>query len=90
VTITHPHHPLRGQQLPIVSLRRGAHPDVIVGLPDGSHAAVALNATDYATVPLATPPQAAVTHLLDLHGLRQLARLINEHRRHGRLPDLSG
>jgi len=40
VTITHPHHPLRGQQLPIVGIRHGASPDVIVRLPDGSHGAI--------------------------------------------------
>jgi hypothetical protein len=39
VTITHPYHPLRGQQLPVVCFRHGESPDVIVRLPDGSHAA---------------------------------------------------
>jgi hypothetical protein len=87
VTITHPHHPLRGQQLSVVCVRHGSSPDVIVRLPDGSHAAVALNATDYATDSLASPPAVAASHLLDLQGLRQLAQFLDELRRQGRLPN---
>jgi hypothetical protein len=86
VTITHPHHPLRGQRLPVVSIRRGANPDVIVRLPDGSHAAVALGATDYAADP-SVPPVPAASHLLDLHGLRQLAQFAADLRQRGRSPD---
>jgi hypothetical protein len=87
VTITHPLHPLRGQQLPVICVRHGARPDVIVRLPDGSHAAVAVSATDYAVDPLTSPPPAAASHLLDLQGLRQLAQRIDELRRQGRLPN---
>jgi hypothetical protein len=87
VTITHPHHPLRGQQLPIVSVRHGESPDVIVRLPDGSHAAVALSATDYVADPSVVLPPVAVSHLLDLQGLRQLAQLVDGFRRQGRLPN---
>jgi hypothetical protein len=89
VTITHPHHPLRGQQLPVVCVRRGERPDVIVRLPDGSHAAVALSTTDYAIDSSASPPPAQVPHLLDLNGLRQMAQRIDDLRRQGRLPDPS-
>jgi hypothetical protein len=90
VTITHPHHPLRGQQLPIVSVRHGESPDVIVRLPDGSHAAVALRATDYVADPSVPLPSAAASHLLDLQGLRRLAQLIDGFRRQGHLPDRTG
>lgn len=73
VTITHPHHPLRGHKVEIVQFRRGLDPDLIVRLPDGHHAAIAMSGTDYASLPqketLPTP-----VHLLDLDGLRQ-ARL---------------
>jgi hypothetical protein len=86
VTITHPHHPLRGQQLPVVGVRHGASPDIIVRLPDGSHAAVALRATDYAADPLASLSPVVAPHLLDLQGLRQMARLVDDLRRQGRLP----
>jgi len=87
VTITHPHHPFHGQQLPVVCVRYGVNPDVIVRLPDGSHAAVALNATDYAVDPLTSHPPVAASHLLDLQGLRQLAQFIDDRRRQGRLLD---
>jgi hypothetical protein len=85
VTITHPHHPLRGQQLPVVCIRRGESPDVIVRLPDGNHAAVALSATDAATD--SSLPSLPASHLLDLHGLRQMAQLIEGLRQRGRFPD---
>jgi Family of unknown function (DUF5372) len=86
VTITHPHHPLRGQQLPVVCLRQGAKPDVIVRLPDGSHAAVALDATDHAADASAPSLPSSTTHLLDLNGLRQMAQFLTDLRRQGRFP----
>ena len=88
--ITHPHHPLRGQSLPVVCVRHGERPDVIVRLPDGSHAAVALSATDYAADSPAAPAPSTALHLLDLQGLRQLAQRIDELRQQGRLPDRTG
>lgn len=84
--ITHPHHPLRGQQLPVICVRHGASPDVIVRLPDGSHAAVALSATDAAVDSVLSSPSVAAPHLLDLQGLRQMAQRIDEFRRQGRFP----
>jgi len=89
VTITHPHHPLRGQQLPVVCVRRGESPDVIVRLPDGSHAAIALSATDYALDSSISLPPVHASHLLDLQGLRQIAQLIDGLRKQGRFPDPS-
>jgi DNA anti-recombination protein RmuC len=89
VTITHPHHPLRGQQLPVVCVRRGESPDVIVRLPDGSHAAVALSATDYVIDSSASLPPVRASHLLDLQGLRQMAQFIDGLRRQGRFPEPS-
>ena len=85
MTITHPHHPLRGQQLPVFCVRHGANPDVIVCLPDGSHAAVALSDTDRAA-PSTTDQPAVASHLLDLGKLRQLARFVADLRRQGRFP----
>jgi hypothetical protein len=87
--MTHPHHPLRGQQLPVVCIRHGASPDVIVRLPDGSHAAVAVSATDYVMDRMASRPSTAAAHLLDLRGLRHLAQRIDELRRQGRFPNPS-
>jgi hypothetical protein len=76
VTITHPHHPLRGQRVEIVRLRRGNDPDLIVVLPDGRHAAIALSSTDYAST-LEGPPTVAAEHLLDLDGLRRVIQLLD-------------
>jgi hypothetical protein len=84
VTVTHPHHPLHGQQLPVVFVRRGEHPDIIVRLPDGNHAAIALADTDY-TEP--SPPPPSPSHLLDLNGLRRMAQLIAELRHKGHPSD---
>ena len=76
VTITHPHHPLRGQRVEIIRLRRGADPDLIVRLPDGRHAALALSSTDYAAPP-DLPPQSRPEYLLDLAGLRRVIQLLD-------------
>src|SRR5436305_5778819 len=79
VTITHPHHPLRGQRVEIVRLRRGVDPDLIVRFPDGRHVAIALSGTDYLSAPEADPPPRPV-HLLDLHGLRQILQVLDRFR----------
>src|ERR1700748_865347 len=71
VTVTHPHHPLRGQRVEIVRLRRGNDPDLIVRLPDGRHAAIALSSTDYLS-PSERDLSPGSDHLLDLDGLRQV------------------
>jgi hypothetical protein len=76
VTVTHPHHPLYGQQVPVVRLRHGAQPDLVVRLPDGSHAAIAMHLTDYAGAP-AAPPNADPLPLLDLAGLRQVVQVLD-------------
>ncbi|MBV8310823.1 MAG: hypothetical protein JO344_10590, partial [Planctomycetaceae bacterium] len=89
VTITHPHHPLRGQRVEIVRLRRGQDPDLIVRLPDGRHAAIALSGTDYLT-PLEDDLPRRPDHLLDLNGLRQILQLLDRIARDGRpTPDHS-
>jgi Family of unknown function (DUF5372) len=76
VTVTHPHHPLYGQQVTIVRLRHGAQPDLVVRLPDSSHAAIAMHLTDYAGAPAASP-SADPLPLLDLAGLRQIVQLLD-------------
>jgi hypothetical protein len=76
VTITHPHHPLRGQRVEIVRIRRGNDPDLIVVAPDGRHTAIALSSTDYNSYP-EIPPAATVEYLLDLDGLRRIIQLLD-------------
>ena len=73
--MTHPHHPLCGQQVAVVRMRRGLDPDLIIRLPSGRHAAIAMSWTDFAA-----PPERATAgdppHLLALDGLRQVAALV--------------
>ena len=76
MTVTHPHHPLCGQQVEIVRIRRGADPDLIVRLPDGLYAAVAMSLTDYAASSQHDPPPDPM-HLLDFNGLRQIVQFID-------------
>ncbi|MCE9564582.1 MAG: Y4bD/Y4pK family protein [Planctomycetes bacterium] len=84
VTVCHPHHPLRGQQLPVISIRHGEHPDVIVRLPDGNHAAIALDATDLAEKPSSpSSPPGHASHMLDIDGLRRMVQLLDAIRRRG-------
>jgi len=59
----------------IVRIRRGPDPDLIVRLPNGLHAAVAMSWTDYAALPALDAPS-ATTHLLAIDGLRRAADLI--------------
>ncbi len=76
VTVTHPHHPLLGQRVEIVQIRRGNDPDLIVVLPDGRHTAIALSSTDYDSNP-EIPPTVTAKHLLDLDGLRRVIQLLD-------------
>lgn len=89
VTITHPHHPLRGQRVQIVRIRRGPDPDLIVRLPNGLHAAVAMSWTDYAALPALDTP-AAPTHLLAIDGLRRAAQLVARLRQEGHTATMDG
>ena len=59
----------------MIRIRRGADPDLIVRLPDGRHAAIAMSWTDYA-LPFACDSPPATEHLLDFQGLCQAVQLI--------------
>ena len=85
MTITHPQHPLRGQRVEIVRIRRGVTPDLIVRLPGGLCAALAVDWTDYlAPGTGALPPPAP--HLLAVDGLRRLAELVAQLQQEGQPP----
>jgi Family of unknown function (DUF5372) len=87
VTITHPHHPLHGQRCAVVRIRRGVDPDLILRLPDGSHAAIAMSSTDYDETPgHPVAPSSPELPLLDLQGLRQIVDLVEQLRQDGRGP----
>jgi len=79
VTVTHPHHPLHGQHVQVVRVRRGPDPDLIIRMPDGYHGAIAASLTDYlgrseADPGLTEPP------LLSVEGLWQIAQFIKQQR----------
>ncbi len=79
VTITHPHHPLSGQRVRLIRVRRGHDPDLIIRLPDGYHAAIAASSTDYTGCAL-VGADAAEPPLLLLEGLWQMAQWIAQQR----------
>ncbi len=76
MTVTHPSHPLSGQQVEIIRVRRGPDPDLIIRHLDGYHGAIAASWTTYASAPDALP--AEKPPLLDLEGLCQLARFVEQ------------
>jgi hypothetical protein len=75
VTVIHPHHPLRGQRVAVVRVRRGSVPSLVVRAPDGLHVALAVDWTDYHALGAAASSLPA-PQLLAVDGLRQLALLI--------------
>ncbi|MCP4537506.1 MAG: hypothetical protein GY832_10200 [Chloroflexi bacterium] len=85
VTITHPYHPLYGQQVKVIRVCRGADPDITVQFPDGLHVVVAMSWTDY-VAPQGFGSSLAPPHLLDFSGLRQTVRLVARMRQEGRYP----
>src|SRR5262249_10041208 len=86
ITIPHPAHPLRGQRVEIIRVRRGLDPDLVIRLPDGFHAVIAASSTDYAAQPDLEIQSENPTPLLDLDGLCQIARLFAQLREQGRFP----
>src|SRR5262245_31801246 len=56
VTVTHPYHPLFGQQVAVIRVRRGVDPDLIIRLPDGYHGAIAASWPDSAGAPVTARP----------------------------------
>jgi len=86
VTVTHPHHPLHGQRVQLIRVRRGPDPDLIIRMPDGYHGAIAASLTDYTGT---SEPASDVTELplLSLTGLWQIARFIEQQRQLHLLPE---
>ena len=77
VTVTHPHHPLHGQRVQIVRVRRGRDPDLIIRMPDGCHGAIAASLTDYAG-PSADDASVMEPPRLSIEGLWQIAQWIEQ------------
>jgi hypothetical protein len=75
--VTHPHHPLHGQRVQLIRVRRGTDPDLIIRLPDGYHGAIAASLTDYNGPPdpdvcTMDPP------LLSIEGLWRIAQWVQQ------------
>ena len=87
MTITHPHHPLWGQRCEVIFIRRGADPDLILRLADGTHAAIAMSWTDAGEgQTLSAAQSGSDLPRLDLQGLRQLLHLLDQLRQEDRFP----
>jgi hypothetical protein len=87
VTITPPHHPLHGQRCRVAHIRHGVDPDLILCLPDGTHAAIAMSGTDSGEgEPLSVRHSGADLPLLDLQGLREILPLLAQLRQENRVP----
>ena len=87
MTITHPHHPLYGQRCEVIYIRRGIDPDLILRLPDGTHAAIAMSWTDAGEEqPFSAAQSDSAAPLLDLQGLRQIIDLVDQLRQQRRFP----
>jgi hypothetical protein len=84
VTVSHPHHPLHGQRVEVVRVRRGTEPDLIVRLPDGRHAAIAQSWTTEPHRPADDERPASAASLVAADGLRELAALVAHLRERGR------
>jgi Family of unknown function (DUF5372) len=77
VTVTHPHHPLYGQRVQLVRVRRGPDPDLIIRMPDGYHGAIAASLTDYAGACEADFDEAEPP-LLAIEGLWRIAQWVSQ------------
>ena len=76
MTVTHPHHPLYGQQVEIIRVRRGPDPDLIIRQVDGYHGAIAASWTTYASTSDELVGEKPA--LLDLEGLLQVVHLVKQ------------
>jgi hypothetical protein len=83
--VTHPHHPLHGQRVQLIRVRRGPDPDLIIRMPDGYHGAIAASLTDYAG---ASPADQSSTDppLLAIEGLWHIAQWVSQQQRLHALP----
>ncbi|MGB7340846.1 MAG: DUF5372 family protein, partial [Phototrophicaceae bacterium] len=75
VTVTHPFHPLRGQQVTVLCIyQRSNEPDLYIETATGMTMCLAMSLTDYELQVSAQP----VVHLLTGDGLLQIANFIKQ------------
>jgi hypothetical protein len=79
ITITHPHHPYRGQQARVVRVKGGTHLDLLIRFEDGHRRSINAEWTDYwEKVGVHRP---TVTHLFDAERARKFAEMVGRLRR---------
>jgi uncharacterized protein DUF5372 len=77
VTITHPHHPLRGQTLELVRPPRRPNSKLTLRHPEGRKVSVPRDWTDYEARQQGEPPLTTpLEQLLDVRGLHELAGMV--------------
>jgi hypothetical protein len=76
VTITHPYHPLHGHKLELMMVPRKANSKLVVRHPEGKSLRIPRDWTDY-NAPQAEQTETAPPHLLDIKGLREIAKFMN-------------
>jgi hypothetical protein len=77
ITITHPHHPLNGQKLELISVRRGPNSVLLVKMLNGVRARLPRDWTDYGCSSLdeaSTDP----AQFLSIEGLRKIIKIISQ------------
>jgi len=90
VTITHPCHPLCGQQVKVLCVPRSLTPRIFIQLPNGLQARIPLEWTNYlALTAKGHESPVTPTHLLDFAGLRHAAQFIDRIRQGRTGPDSS-
>lgn len=75
VTVTHPYHPLRGQTLEVVRVPQKVNSRLLVRHPDGSTFPIPRDWTDFEASRV-EQTEAPSAHLLDIKGLRAIAKII--------------
>ncbi len=83
--MTHPYHPLYGQRVQLIRVRRGPDPDLIIRMSDDYHGAIAASLTDYAG-PSELASDAAEPPLLAIEGLWRIAQWVSQQQRLHALP----
>jgi hypothetical protein len=82
ITITDPNHPHYGQKFMILGTQRGQNPKVLVQLPNGKRVRIPQKWTDYVQPP-DDNANSNNEHLLDLHGLVKVVKMIERLKKEG-------
>lgn len=79
ITITHLHHPDRGQQARVMRVKGGTHVDLLIRFEDGHQMSIDAEWTDYWEKVGEHRP--TVTHLFDVERSRKFTEMVDRLRR---------